>query len=225
MALVCWKRHHHNLERVCNSEQAGCSLGTRVKAEARLRAGHRRSGSFRVRPPKSIRSVPSNSDAGLSFRCAARFRLLAEQVHCARRCSASYCEEKLLVLRHAPCPELRDVALTADAFAEPLNARSCQGARRSLEPLLLLCLLLSVAEELNVVPSRPGRPVYESPRCRDSVTLPVAAYAQRLREGARHFVLAKCFYSHPSAAVPRCCGRPLGLAPRRRRRCGWLSQG
>ena len=224
MALVCWKRHH-NLARVCNSEQAGCRPGTRVKAEARLRADHPRSGSFRDPSPKSIPAVPTNSDAELSFRCVARFHLPAEQVRCARRRSASYCEARPSALRHAPCPELRDVALTADAFAEPLNARSCQGARRSLEPLLLLCLLLSVAEELNVVPSRPGRPVYESPRCRDSVTLPVAAYAQRLRECARHFVLAKCFYSHPSAAVPRCCGRPLGLAPRRRRRCGWLSQG
>jgi len=161
MALVCWKRHHHNLEPVCNSEQAGCSPGTRVKAEARLRADHPRSGSFRVRPPKSIRSVPSNSDAGPSFRCVARFRLLAEQVHCARRRSASYCEARPLVLRHAPCQELRDVALTADAFAEPLNARSCQGVRRSLEPALRLYLLQLVAEESSVIPSRPARTVCE----------------------------------------------------------------
>jgi len=133
-----------------------------VKAEARLHADYLRSGSFRVRPPKSIRSVTSScSDVGPSFRYAAHFRLLAEQVHCARRCSASYCEEKLLVLRHAPCPELRDVALTADAFAEPLNARSCQGARRSLEPALRLFLLQLVAEESSVIPSRPARLVYE----------------------------------------------------------------
>jgi len=179
MALVWWKRHHHNLARVCNSEQAGCRPGTRVKAEARLRAGPPRSGSLRVRPPKSIRSVTSScSDVGPSFRYAAHFRLLAEQVHCARRCSASYCEARTWALRHAPCPELRDVALTADAFAEPLNARSCQGGRRSLEPALLLYLLYLlhlVAEESSVIPSRPARSVCES-SCRDSATLPVAAY-------------------------------------------------
>ena len=89
MAPVCWQPHDHNLVRVCNSEQAGCSPGMRVKAEARLRADHPRSGSFGVGLPKSIRAAPSNSDAGLSFRCAAHFRLLAEQVRCAHRCSAS----------------------------------------------------------------------------------------------------------------------------------------
>jgi hypothetical protein len=224
MAPVCWKRHRHNLVRACNSEQAGCSPGTRVKAEARLRADYPRSGSFRVRPPKSIRAVPSNSDAGPSFRCAARFRWLAEQVHCARRRSASCREAKPLVLRPAPCPELRDVAPTVDAFAEPLNARSCQGARHSLESVLLPLLLQLVAWELNVIRIRPARPECES-RCLDSATLPVAAYVRRSRECARHFVLvAKCFYSTPSAAVPRCRGRPLGFDPHRRRRCGSLSQ-
>lgn len=209
MALVWWKRHHHNLARVCNSEQAGCRPGTRVKAEARWHAGPPRSGSLRVRPPKSIRSVTSScSDVGPSFRYAAHFRLLAEQVHCARHRSASYCEARPWALRHAPCPELRDVALTADASVESLNARSCQGARHSLEPVLLLCLLQSVAEEPSVIPSRPARTVCES-RCLESATLPVAAYAQRLRECARHFdLVAKCLYSHPSAAVQCCCGRP-----------------
>ena len=128
------------------------------------------------------------------------------------------------MLRHAPCPELRDVALTADAFAEPLNARSCQDARRSLEPALRLFLLQLVAEELSVIPSRPGRPVCEF-RFLDSVTFPVAAYVQRLRERARHFdLVAKCFYSHPSAAVQCCRGQPLRFAQRQRRRCGSLSQ-
>ena len=79
------------------------------------------------------------------------------------------------MLRHASCPELRDVALTAGAFAEPLNARSCQGARHSLEPALFLCLLHLAAEGPSVIPSRPARSVRES-RCLDSATLPVAAY-------------------------------------------------
>jgi len=116
------------------------------------------------------------------------------------------------------------VAPTADAFAETLNARSCQGVRRSLEPALRLFLLQLVAEELSVIPSRPARTVCES-RCLDSATLPVAAYVQRSPECARHFELvAKCFYSHPSAAVQCCLGRPLGFDPRQRRRCGSLSK-
>jgi len=223
MALVCWKRHH-NLARVCNSEQAGCRPGTRVKAEARLRADHPRSGSFRDPSPKSIPAVPTNSDAELSFRCVARFHLPAEQVRCARRRSASYCEARPSALRHAPCPELREVALTADASAELLNARSCQGARHSLEPALFLCLLPLVAEEPSVIPSHPARTVCEY-RCLDSATLPVAAYAQRFQECALHFdLVAKCFYSHLSAAVQCCRGLSLGFDPLRRRRCGSLSQ-